>query len=389
MVKYTTIMRDLLSHFPKSEFTSAVDEFKGDRKARSLTCNDILQTAIYGQIIQAYSFRDIESSLIANADRLPDCGMKPVKRSTFCDALEKRDHRIFERGYNALVEKANMIAGGKKRRFKNPLKIIDATTIDVCLNRFPWAKFRKTKGALKLHVALNGDFLFPEQVKFTTGNVHEVQQLSLLHFKENDIVVMDRGYLDYNRLYYMDLSNISYVIRLKSNADIKIVETRNESVTDPVRGDYMIELSGAKAKQAYPSSLRMILYHDSEKDRDFRFLTNNNELSGQEIADIYKARWQVELFFKWIKQNLKIKTFWGTSENAVKIQIWTALILFMLLWIQKAISGIPDSMQRIIQVMKTMILNRRKFEDLFRPIIPKVIQRDDDDSYSLFLEEPC
>jgi hypothetical protein len=197
MAKYTTIMRDLLSHFPKYEFNSAVEEFKGDQKVRTLTCIDILQTALYGQIIQAYSFRDIESSLIANADKLPDCKMKPVKRSTFCDALEKRDHRIFERGFNELVDKANMISGRKNRRFKNPLKIIDATTIDVCLSRFSWAKFRKAKGAIKLHVALNGDFLFPEQVKFTNSDVHEVQQLSLLHFQENDIVVMDRGYLDY------------------------------------------------------------------------------------------------------------------------------------------------------------------------------------------------
>jgi hypothetical protein len=366
MKKYTTVMADLLSIFPRSEFEDAISDFSGDRRTRTLGCFDLLKSLLYGQVIGAFSVREIESSLAINATRLYHCGMKPVRRSTLCDAMGCRDPRIFERAFEGLVGKANRLSSEQKLRFKNPLKIIDATTIDVCLNRFEWAKFRTTKGAIKLHVAINGDGCFPEQVHLTNGDVHEVGELSSMHFARGDIVVMDRGYLDYNRLRHMDLREVCFVTRLKSNSDVEIVTTIAQSTTEAVRGDYRIKLRGIKSRESYSAQLRMVAYHDEEHDRDYRFVTNNFELAAQEIADIYKARWQIELFFKWIKQNLKIKTFWGTSQNAVRIQIWAALILYLLLWIKKAMDGIGVSLQRLLQILKTTILGKGTMDDLFR-----------------------
>jgi len=368
MRKNITVMGDLLSEFPRYAFDDAVNEFQGDYRVRTMRCQDLFKTLLYGQIIGAYSLREIESSLMANGPKLYYCGMKDAKRSTLCDALEKRDHRIFERTFLSLVERANSISGNNGRRFRNPLKIVDATTIDLCLKRFAWATFCKTKGAVKIHVALNGDQLFPEQVYITTGDVHEVKVLSNMCFGPGEIVVLDRGYLDYNRLRDIALRESWFVTRLKSCSDFEIVETVSTSSSDPVRGDYRIELKGKRTKWTYPDQLRMVVYHDDEYDRDYRFVTNNMELQSQEIADIYKARWQVELFFKWIKQNLKIKTFWGTSPNAVHIQIWIALILFLLLWIKKAGSGLQATLQRILQMLKTTLFSRSLIEDLFKPI---------------------
>lgn len=367
MAKSITVVADLLSEFSRYDFQDAVKEFYGDYRTRTLSCQDLLKTLLYGQIIDAYSIREIESSLGANEARLYHYGMKKVKRSTLCDAMENRDHRIFERGFLSLAEKAQIIAGKSDRKFKNPLRIVDATTIDLCLKRFSWATFRKAKGAIKLHVSIDGDNLFPEQVYITNGDVHEVRVLSNMCFGAGEIVVLDRGYLDYKRLRDIEIRGSWFVTRLKSSSDFEILQTKHLSDSEPVRGDYLIKLKGEKTYEKYPNHLRMVIYHDDEFNRDYRFLTNNMELSPQEIADIYKARWQVELFFKWIKQNLKIKTFWGTSFNAVRIQIWIALILFLLLWIKKARTGLHESLQRIRQVLKTTLFTRSLIEDLFKP----------------------
>jgi hypothetical protein len=366
MTKNITVVTDLLSEFSRYDFQDAVKEFYGDYRTRTLSCQDLLKTMLYGQVIDAYSIREIESSLGANESQLYHCGLKKVKRSTLCDAMENRDHRIFERGFLSLVEKAKIIAGNSDRKFKNPLRIVDATTIDLCLKRFSWATFRKAKGAIKLHVSIDGDNLFPEQVYITNGDVHEVRVLSNMCFGAGEIVVLDRGYLDYKRLRDIEIRGSWFVTRLKSSSAFEILQTMHISDSEPVRGDFLIKLKGKKTYEKYPNQLRMVIYHDDETNRDYRFLTNNTELSPQEIADIYKARWQVELFFKWIKQNLKIKTFWGTSLNAVRIQIWIALILFLLLWIKKARAGLLESLQRIRQVLKTTLFTRSLIEDLFK-----------------------
>ena len=373
MANHTTVMGNLLSHLERSDFQKAVRAHAGDKRVRTLSTLDVLKTLIYGQVTSAFSVREIESSMAVNSSKLYHCGMKPAKRSTLCDALEKRDHRIFESEFNVLAAKARQIAGNKGRRYKNPLKIIDASTIELCLDRFDWAKFRTTKGAVKLHLKLDGDTLYPEQVRLTTGAVHEVNEMSSLCQNSGEIYVMDRGYVDYKRLYDIELAKSFFVTRMKANCDYEIEQEMFRSKTGAIRYDGIIRLRSKNGRESYPGLIRRVRYHDDEYDRSYVFITNNFELAAQEIADIYKARWQVELFFKWIKQNLKIKTFWGTSKNAVFIQIWVALIVSLLLWLHKYIDGIAVSAQRIIQAMKTTILTRRTILELFsREVLPDI-----------------
>ena len=207
--------------------------------------------------------------------------------------------------------------------------------------------------------------LYPEQVSLTTGAVHEVNEMAKLCQKKGEIYVMDRGYVDYKRLYVIELAQSFFVTRMKSNCDYEAVKKLFSSKTGSIRYDGIIRLRSKNGAESYPASMRKVCFHDAEYDRNYIFITNNFDLTAQEIADIYKSRWQVELFFKWIKQNLKIKTFWGTSQNAVFIQIWVALIVSLLLWIQKNIDGLKASGQRIIQSMKMTILTRRTIRDLF------------------------
>jgi hypothetical protein len=365
MKNNTTAIANLLSHFPRSQFEKSVKKYDGDHRVRVLSTYDLLKGLVYGQVTHAYSVREIESSLACHSSQLYHCGMQPIKRSTLCDALEKRDSRIFEDTFNALVATARQLAGTSGRRFRNPLKIIDASTIELCLARFDWAKFRTSKGAVKLHVSLDGDYCFPDQVRLSTGAIHEVNEMGELSKAPGMIFVMDRGYVDYKRLYDIHLGKSTFVTRRKNNCQHELVEIFSSSESAPIWLDASIQLTSPKGKESYPGLLRQVCYHDDEHDRDYEFLSNNFHLTAQEIADIYKARWQVELFFKWIKQNLKIKTFWGTSRNAVFIQIWVALITFLLLWISKIVDVLPVSPQRILQVLKTSIFARTTIMDLF------------------------
>lgn len=363
--KSSTVLSNLLSHFPRSEFENAVRRHGSDKGVRVLTTFDLFKTLLYGQAISAFSIREIESSLCAHAAQLYHAGMKPVSRSTLCDALEKRSSAVFEDTFQALAAKAKLVVGNTKRRFKDPLKIIDASTIELCLARFDWAKFRSAKGAVKLHLRLDGDFFFPDQVRMTTGAVHEVKQMATLSKEGGNLYVMDRGYVDFKRLYDINLVESIFVTRMKENCQFDLIRARSFSLTGPVRFDAEVKLSSETGAKDYPAALRRIAYHDTETGKSYTFMTNDLTRSAQEIADIYKARWQVELFFKWLKQNLKIKTFWGTSPNAVFTQIWVALILFMLLWISKTVDALCASAQRILQLLKTSLLARRSIADLF------------------------
>jgi hypothetical protein len=262
--------------------------------------------------------------------------MPQLKRSTFCDAMEKRDRQVFEDVFHAVVDKARMIAGRTKKLFKNPLRIIDASVISLCLATYDWASYRKAKGAVKLHLNLDGDNLMPYDAYLSCGKVHEVQGMAELCAESGVIYVLDRGYVDYKSLYTIDLQGSTFVTRMKSNGAYKRIKNNPHEKNGAIMSDVLIQLTGSKTKTYYPKPLRKIKYYDKEYHRRYEFITNNLEMGAQETADIYKRRWQVELFFKWIKQNLKIKSFWGTSKNAVFSRIWVALIISVLLWICKA-----------------------------------------------------
>jgi hypothetical protein len=348
----------MLRRLSRSEFESAVSGYKGDFKIRVLSCWDLFKSMLYALIANCFSVREIEASMRANGNRLYHAGLKKVKRSTFCDALERRQHDIFKAVFYKLVEKAQAISGKMKKKFKDPLRIIDATVISLCLRRFNWAKYRKSKGAIKLHLNMDGDNCIPFDAYLTDGKVHEAKEMENLARQKGVIYVMDRGYIDYKSLYCIELQGSFFVTRMKSNCAFKRTHNNPHKEDGPVLSDVLIELTGGAAKKAYPKPLRKIKYKDKQTKKVYEFLTNDMEREAEDIAAIYKERWEVELFFKWIKQHLKVKSFWGTSENAVYSQIWVALILTILIWINRTLDGITASPYELMIMMKSVLLTK-------------------------------
>jgi hypothetical protein len=358
MTKHTTVFASLLRHFSRSEFESAISGYKADFRTRTLKCWDIFKSMIYAHICGCFSVREIETSMKVNSKRLYHAGLKPIKRSTFCDALEKRRNDIYRSVFHEAVNKAQGIAGNMKRKFKDPLRIIDMTIISLCLSRFNWAKFRKSKGAVKLHMNLDGDNLMPYDGVLTDGTVHEKNMLGRFTQESGVIYVIDRGYIDFKSLYCIELQDSVFVTRMRSNCSFKRIKNNPHKESGSVLSDVLIELTGPVTKMYYPQALRKVKDQDPDTKKVYEFLTNDLGREAEEIAAIYKERWEVELFFKWLKQHLKIKTFWGTSMNAVYSQIWVALILSVLLWISKTLDGIKSSVYEIMIMMKSTLLTK-------------------------------
>ena len=364
MTKYTTVLASLLRHLSRSDFEKAVKSRQADKGVRALSTFDFFKQMVYGQLSGCFSVREIENSLLANSSKLYHAGLPQLKRSTFCDAMERRDCHVFEDVFHMVVDKAQGIAGRMKKLFKNPLRIIDASVISLCLKRFDWAAYRKAKGAVKLHLNLDGDNLMPYDAYLSTGKAHDVKGMAELCDEGGVIYVLDRGYVDYKSLYNIELQGSTFVTRMKSNGAFKRIKNNPHEKGGPILSDVLIQLTGSKTKKLYPKPIRKIKYYDKEYHHTYEFITNDLEMGAQDIADIYKRRWQVELFFKWIKQNLKIKSFWGTSENAVYSQIWVALIISVLLWICKTIDGVIASAHQILQMMKTTLLSKSSIVEL-------------------------
>jgi hypothetical protein len=261
MTKYTTVFGDVLRYFSRSDFNKAVKAHNADFRTRTLSCFDVFKTMLYGQVSGCFSVREIETSMKANSNRLYHAGLKQaIKRSTFCDALEKRPHEVFRDVFYAMVGKAQGIAGKMKKTFSDPLRIIDASAISLCLKRFDWAHYRKSKGAVKLHLNLDGDNLIPFDAYLTDGKVHEARKMSNLCREEGVIYVMDRGYVDYKSLYGIELQGSVFVTRVKSNSAYKRIHNNPHTKDGPILSDVVIELTGQKTKQHYPAPLRKIKY---------------------------------------------------------------------------------------------------------------------------------
>ena len=382
MTKYTTVFASLLRYLSRSDFESAVKGLKGNFKVRTLNCFDLFKTMLYGLVAGCFSVREIETSLKVNQNRLYHAGLKEIKRSTFCDALEKRSEGIFRQMFSSMTEKAQEIGGKAQKKFKDPLRIIDASIISLCLNKFDWAKYRKSKGAVKLHLNLDGDKLIPFNAYLTTGIVHDVKEFMNLSKECGVIYVVDRGYVDYKLLYYIHLAGSIFVTRMKSNGKYKKIRDNPHKEGSPILSDVVIELTGNPTKNHYPKVMRKIKYHDEVTNKTYEFLTNDMKRDAEEVAAIYKERWQVELFFKWIKQNLKIKSFWGTSQNAVYSQIWVALILSILLWICKTLDGITQSAHELLIMMRSTLLTKNTLTGL----CTKIKQKPPDINCQPFLE---
>jgi len=323
-----SILSQVLKEVNKNDFKNQVSKYQGDYKASVFSCYNLMTSMIYSQITKKESTRDISNGIESMHSDFFHLGLNHVKRTTLSDALNTRSEKIFEDYFYKLMEDLTPI---QKRRFIKKVNIIDSTTISFCLKKFDWATFKTAKGGIKLHTMIDYDTLIPEKVLISNANVHDIKGIyDKIDFKTGEIYVYDRGYASYSYLYSIEAKQAFYVTRIKDNWNIIRTASREVDTNTGVMLDETIEVVGSKKKD-YPIPLRMITFHHKETGKIFRFITNNFEMNAFEIAEIYKGRWQVELFFKWIKQHLKIKSFYSTSENGVKIQIWCALITYLLL----------------------------------------------------------
>ena len=333
MSKSSSMFSQLLSLFPRSRFDARVREFQAEKGAKGFTCWQQFVSMLFCQLGKAQSLREISGGLKTCEGKLSHLGIKAPKPSTLSYANAHRPWQFYQALFYDLLHTCHGVAAEKKRkfRFKNKLFSIDSSTIDLCLSAYDWAKFRRKKGAIKLHLRLDHDGYLPDFAVVTEGKVSDIRALSAFDFEPGSIYVFDRGYNDYRLFGDLCEKGVFFVTRMKDNARYDVLDSRRVPEGWGVVSDETISLSGFYAEENCPHTLRRVHYFDVEQDRSFDFLTNNMTLAPETIARIYKERWQVELFFKAIKQNLKIKTFVGTSANAVKIQIWTALVAFLLL----------------------------------------------------------
>lgn len=365
MHKVETIFSELLKLYPRYQFEETVERYYGDRYVKSFTTWQQYITLLYSQIKQKDSLRDIEAGLVTQSARWYHLGLMGIHRSTLSDANTKRDYRIFEDTFYKLLSRCKDYTPRHKFRFHNPLYTIDASVIDLCLSVFPWAKFRKAKGAIKIHCLYDHSGALPSFLTVTDGKKHDVTVARETPFPllPDSIVSIDRAYIDYNWLNSLDNTGVWFVTRSKSNIDYVVVGQHPISGKGVI-SDLRILLNGPQTSKYYPKELRFISFYDEETKKTLTFLTNNFKLAATTISAIYKSRWQIELFFKWIKQNLKIKSFLGTSKNAVLTQIWVAMIYYLLLMYIKYQTKYAHSLLTLSRVIRETLFERKNLIDI-------------------------
>ncbi len=372
MAHNNTVLHQMLKFVDRHDFQSLeTSQFRPKRKYRTLSRWGQFTAMLFAQVTGRVSLRDITDSLQTQAGRLYHLGMDCVKKSTLADANNNRTsdffHALFEKNYKQC---AAIAPKKKKFRFKNKLYSFDSSTIDLCLSVFSWANFRSTKGGIKLHALLDHDGYIPAFANITDAKTSDIAIARTLNLAPGSIVTADRAYIDYAWLFSLNQKKNFLVTRLKKNAKFKVIERRNVLKSKGLTSDQTIMLTGVKATDC-PIPLRRIGYRDPETRKHYVFLTNNFNLAAKTIADIYKSRWQVELFFKWIKQNLKIKTFLGTSRNAVMTQIWIALITMLILSYMKFLAKLGQSIMQIQRLLQLNLFKRQNMWELFDPPIKK------------------
>jgi hypothetical protein len=358
-----TILTQLLHHIDQNGFRKAVKVYKGNKCVRKLNSYAHFAVLLFAQLTGQHSIRDIETSMNSKKERLYHLGIPVIKRSTLSDANRKRSHEIYKTVFSQLIQKITRIAPGHKFRFKNPVKILDASTIDLCLSVFPWAQFRQKKGAIKLHVEYDLDTQIPTFVSLTDGKVSDITEARKMTFEKGSILVFDRGYVDYCWYNQLNTQGIFFVTRLKRNMKYRVIERRKINTWTGITSDQIIRVTGTKS-DLIPCELRRIRYVNPEDNQEYIFLTNIMHLSARTIAELYKARWEIELFFKWIKQHLKIKSFLGTNKNAVMSQIWAALCLYLILTYIKYQCRLNWKMHKMMVVLRFNALRRINLYDL-------------------------
>ncbi len=356
-----TVFSQLLSFLPDREFRRCVARYDGDARPRGFSCWDQYLSMAFAQLTYRDGLRDIEACLRSLGGKLYHMGFRSrVARSTLADANDAHDWRIYADFAQVLIRIARPLYASDPIgvELDQSLYALDSTTIDLCLSLFPWAKFRKHKAAVKMHTLLDLHGNIPTFISITDGKVHDVNILDELLPEAGAFYVMDRGYVDFERLYIFTLSAAFFVVRTKSNVVLQRRYSRPVDKTTGVRSDHTVILTAIDSAKAYPDPLRRVSYLDVETRRRFKFLTNNFTLPAFTIAQIYKSRWQVELFFKWIKQHLRIKAFYGTSENAVKTQIWIAVSVYVLVAIVRKRLGLEASLYQILQILSVTLFEK-------------------------------
>lgn len=346
----TTVFAQLMEFVPAYEFRLFVDRYHGNYKVKSFSCRDQFLCLAFAQLTYRESLRDIETCLRAAGEKLYHMGIRSkVSRNTLAHANEVRDWRIYHDFAQVLIRNARELYLGEPLavQLDQTAYALDSTIIDLCLSLFPWAKFRKHKAAVKLHTLLDLRASIPTTVIITPGSVHDVNIMDQLFWEPGAIYVMDRGYVDFSRLYHIDQGQAFFVTRAKRNFRFQRLYSRPMNKSSGLRCDQTVLLHGFYAQKDYPDKLRRIRYFDHQTHKALVFLTNNFTLPALTIAQLYRCRWQVELFFKWIKQHLRIKAFYGTSENAVKTQIWIAISIYVLVAIVKKRLNLRHSLYSI------------------------------------------
>ncbi len=356
-----TVFSQIMDYLPMHEFRKCVKRYRGNYKVKSFSCLDQFLCMAFAQLTYRESLRDIEACLRSRQNKLFHMGIRGgVSRNTLANANETRDWRIYADFAQVLIHQARSLYA--KEAFGVELEetvyALDSTTIDLCLSLFPWAKFRKHKGAIKLHTLLDLRGSIPTFIKITDGKIHDVNILDELIPEPGCFYIMDRGYLDFDRLYLLNLFHAFFIIRAKSNLQFRRLYSHPIDKSTGLRCDQTIVLTGINSAEYYPEQLRRVRFFDKETGKNLIFLSNNFVLPAYAIAQLYKCRWQIELFFKWIKQHLRIKSFYGTSENAVKTQIWIAVSVYLLVAIIKKRMNLDMPLYTFLQILSVTIFEK-------------------------------
>ena len=362
------VFSQLMAFLPWRRFDTCVQRYHGDRKIKSFPCAEHLRVMAFAQLTYRESLRDIETCLRAVGTKLYHMGIRGnISRNNLSNANRTRDWRIYADFAQILIAQARTLNADEDLGIDLDATVyaLDASTIDLCLSMFPWARFRKAKGAVKIHTLMNLQGNIPEFILISDGKLHDVNALDYLIPLPGAYYVMDRGYLDFARLYDLDQAKAYFVTRAKKNFNFKRRYSHQVDKSTGVQCDQTIVLETFYSHQGYPQPLRRIRYYDNDLDKRFVFLTNDFDLPAVTIAALYKSRWQIEVFFKWIKQHLRIKVFYGTNQNAVKTQIWTAVSVYLIVAIAKKRLDLPQSLYTILQILSVSIFEKTPLVQLF------------------------
>lgn len=368
MPQRSYIFTQFLSLLPRYEFQRYVNKYNGDYRAKRFKCWNQMACMIFAHIRQEDSLRDIDISLNAHASKLYHIGIDQCPKSTLADANEQRDYRIYEEFAKSLMQRARRLYSQTELAMEvdNAVYALDASTIDLTLSLFPWAKFRRTKGAVKLHAMIDLRGNIPAFLSITDGKVADIKAVPQIQIEPDGIYVVDRAYTDFAWLWSIEQTGAYFVTRLKKSIKWTRVISHPVDKSIGLRSDQEILLVSKQSNTKYPDRLRKVSFRDEDQDRTLTFLTNNFSLPADKIAALYKARWEIELFFKWIKQNLKVKSFYGTSPNAVKTQIWIAMIVYLILSIMKQRFRLEKTMSQSLHFLEVNLFEQKPLVSVFQ-----------------------